>query len=82
MFRKYTAMDEALKKNIVIAVEPVFLSPLVDQLTGFGQVSALTMMQHLFSSYGAIDEIDLKENAVKIMGPYKPAENLAQLIKH
>ena len=75
-------MDEALKKNIVIAVEPVFLSPLVDQLTGFGQVSALTMMQHLFSSYGAIDEIDLKENAVKIMGPYKPAENLAQLIKH
>ena len=41
-------------------MEPVFLSPLVDQLTGFGQVSALTMLQHLFYSYGAIDEINLE----------------------
>ena len=55
-------------------MELVFLSPLVYQLTGFGQVSALTMMQHLFSRYGAIDEIDLGENAVKMMGPYDPAE--------
>ena len=62
-------------------MEPVLLSPLVDQLTGFGQVSALTMLQHLFSSYGTIDAIDLDENAVKMMGPYDPAEPLAQLIK-
>ena len=61
LFRKYTAVDVALKKKIVTAVEPVFLSPLVDQHTDFGQVSVLTMLQHLFSSYGAIDEIDLEE---------------------
>ena len=62
-------------------VEPVFLSPLVDHLTGFGQVSTLTMLQHLFSSYWSIDEIDLKENAVRIMGSYNSAEPLARLIK-
>ena len=45
-------MDGALKKNIDTAVEPVVLYPLVDKLTGFGQVSALTMIQHMFSSYG------------------------------
>ena len=56
---------------------PVFLSPLVDQLIGFGQVSALTMLKHLLSSKGEIDEIDLEENAVKIMGPYDPAEIFA-----
>ena len=61
-------------------MEPVFLSPLVDQLTGFGQVSALTMLLHLFSSYRAIDEIDLEENAVNIMGRYDPDELLSQLI--
>ena len=49
-------------------MEPVFLSPLVDQLKGFGQVSALTMLQHLLSSYGVIDEIYLEENAVKTVG--------------
>ena len=69
LFRKYTAMNRALKKQIVMAVEPVFLSPLVDKLIGFGQVSAHTMLQHLFSSYRAINKINLKENSVKMMGP-------------
>ena len=73
MFRKYTAVEKALKKFTLEAVEPVFLSPLVDQLTGFGQVSALTILQHLFFRYGAINEIDLDENAVNTMGPYNPA---------
>ena len=52
LFIKYTAVGKALKTQIVTAVEPVFFYPLVEQLTGFGQVSALTMLQHLFSSYG------------------------------
>ena len=55
MFRKYTAVDGSLDNQIVTAVEPVFLSPLVDQLTGFGKVYAITILQHLFSSYGAIN---------------------------
>ena len=74
MFRKYTAVDGALKKQIVTAVEPVFLSPLVDKLAGFGQVYTLTMLRHLFDSYRVINKIDLKENAVKMMGPYDPTE--------
>ena len=81
LFRKYTAVDRALKTQIVTAVEPVFLSPLVDQITGFGQVSALTMLHNLFFSYGMINEIYLEENSVKIMGPYDPDEPLARLIK-
>ena len=39
-----------------------------------------TMIQHLLSSYGEIGEIDLEENAVKMMGPYDPAEPLDWLI--
>ena len=80
MFRKYTAVDGAFKKQIITEMEPVFLSSLVDQLTGFGQMYVLTMIQHLFLSYGTINEIDLEENAVKIMGPYDPADPPAQLI--
>ena len=62
-------------------MEPVLLSPLVDQLTGFGKVSALTMLHHIFSSYRAINKIDLEENTIKMMGPYDPAEPLAQIIE-
>ena len=70
LLRKYTAVDRASKNKIIAEVEPVFLSPLVDQLTGFGQVFALTMLQHLLSSYRRIDKIDLEENSMKIMGLY------------
>ena len=80
MFRKYTAMDGALKNQIITAVDPVFLSPLVEQLTRFRQVSALTMLQNLFSSYGVIDEINLEENGVNMMGPYNPTEPITRLI--
>ena len=53
------------KNQILMEVQPVVLSPLVDQLKGFGQVSALTMLQHIFTSYEAIYESDLEENVVK-----------------
>ena len=72
LFHKYTTVDGALKNKIVTAVEPVFLSPLVDQITGLRQVSEITMIQHMFSSYMEINKIDLEENMVKMMGPYNP----------
>ena len=79
--RIFTAVYGALKKQIVTAVQPVFLSPLVDQLKDFGQVTTHQILQHLFKSYGAIDKIDLQENAVKMMETYDPAEPLSHIIK-
>ena len=70
-------MDGAFRKQIVTAVEPIFLSPRFDQMIGSGQVSALAIIKHLFSSYRKTDKIDLEENSVKKMGPYYPAEPLA-----
>ena len=80
MFRKYTVVDGDLKNQIITTVGPVFLSPLVDQIKSFRQVYALTMLHHIFSRYGVIDEIDLEENTVKMVGPYDPAEPLDRLI--
>ena len=62
-------------------METVFLYPLVDQLTGFGQLSYLTIIHNLSLRYRTINEINLEENSVKMMGPYNPAEPLDQLIK-
>ena len=81
MFRKYIPVSRALKNQIVTAVEPILLSPLVNELTGFGQVCALTMLNHLFYRYGVINKIYFKENKVKVMGPYDPSEPITGLIK-
>ena len=56
--------------HIVTTVQQVFLYSLVYQLTVFGQVSELHMLQHLFTSYKVIYEINLKEKAVKMIEPY------------
>ena len=68
LLKKYTAMDRAIKDKIVTAVEPVFLFPLVYQLTVFRQVSALTMRQNIFKSYGKIEEAKPEGNVVKKWG--------------
>ena len=39
------------------------------------------MLQHIFTSYGAIDKIDLEENMVKMMETYDPTEPIALIIK-
>ena len=54
--------------------------PLVDQLTDFAHVTDLKMIHNLFNSYREINKTNLEENAVKMMGPYNPAEPLACLI--
>ena len=81
LFRKYTAVDGTFKNHIVAVVELVFVSTLVHQLTSSGQLYTLTMLQHPLSSYREIDEIDLEENTVNMMGPYNPAEPLSQLVE-
>ena len=48
------------KNQIVTVVQPVFLSALVDQLTGFVQVSIIAMLQHIFTFYRAMGEMRYK----------------------
>ena len=81
LFIKYTAMDGALKNNITTVVQPVFLSPLMDNLSGFGHVYTLIMPEHVLNSYGVIYEINPEGNAVIMIGPYYPSGPQAHLMK-
>ena len=82
MSQHYTAANGAFKQQIISVMETIFLYPIKDQLTGFGQFTALNIMDHLFSSYEEIDDINLEENDVKMMGPNNPTEPLACLLEH
>ena len=53
----------------------------MEQLKVFVQLSEITVLHHLLTSSEAIDEIDLEETAVKMMGTYDPAEPLSLMIK-
>ena len=62
-------------------MEPIFLSPVKYQLMGFGQVVALEMTNHLISAYRAINETDLEENSIQMMGAYHLEKPLAHFIE-
>ena len=61
LFRRSTTVYVTIKKQTVTSVCPVFLSPLMDHLMGFGKVTEVQMIQYIFSSYWAIYEIDLEK---------------------
>ena len=61
LFQHCTAVYGAIKNKIFTAVQPLFLSPLWDQLMQIGKFTVLHMLQHMFSSNGEIDEINPEE---------------------
>ena len=79
--QKIYCRGRSTKNQIIAAVQPFFLSSLVDQLKSFRKFSTLQMLQNLFTSYRAIDKFNLEGNAVKVMGSYDPAEALARIIE-
>ena len=81
LFRRCTTVDGALTNQIVMTVQVFSLYPLVDQLTGFRQMTAIQIIYNLFNSYREIDKIDPEENAVNMMGPYETTEPLDRLIE-
>ena len=54
LFRRCTAIDGAIKKLIGTVVQQFFLLLIMDNMTGFRQVTAIEVMQNLFRSYGSI----------------------------
>ena len=55
-----TTVDGAIKNIVIMTVQQVLLSPIMDQLIVFGQVTSLDILQHLLRLYGEVVEINLK----------------------
>jgi hypothetical protein len=55
----YTYVQQALKKQIISVIEPMYLDVLNDNMAGFANISARDMMDHLFGTYSNITAFDL-----------------------
>ena len=90
LFWRCTDLDGAIKKEIFMAVQQVFLSPIMYQLTGFGEVTALDILQHLFRSYGAIEKSTSRKipsrwwdhmTRITPFPNHRPTQNMAGICK-
>jgi hypothetical protein len=61
-YRTCTYVQQALKKQIIIVFEPMYLDIFNYHMVGFANISARDMLDHLFETYGNITAVDLEIN--------------------
>lgn len=79
-WREYNNLHLALKKQIVNALEPLFLRSLKDRNVGFNNVTLRDMLTLLFRNYGQLTPIDLKENNDRMNTAWDPSTPFELLI--
>ena len=80
----YHAADKSLRKLVLDAVPNIYLDAVKHDTLGFGQCTTLVLMDHLWDTYGFIDDDQLAANLEKIKAPWAPPtpiENLFTQLK-
>jgi hypothetical protein len=83
-YRTCTSVQQALKKQIIIVFEPMYLDILNDNIVGHVNISARDMLDHLFETYSNITAVDLEINLEHIRRAWdtqQPVEILFKQIK-
>jgi hypothetical protein len=84
-YRTYTSVQQALKKQIISVLDPMYLDILNDNMVGYASISARDMLDHLFDTYGNITEVDLEihfEHMRRAWDPQQPVETLFKQIQN
>jgi hypothetical protein len=80
-YRTYTSVQQALKKQIITVLEPMYLDVLNDYMAGFANISARAMLDHLFTTYGNITAVDLENNFEHMRRAWDPQQPVESLVK-
>jgi hypothetical protein len=77
-YRTCTSVQHALKKQIIIVFEPMYLDILNDNMVGYANISSRDMLDHFFETYGNITAVDLEinfEHMRRSWDPQQPVDN-------
>ena len=79
LFKEYVAVGNALKQQLIGAVDDIYLRGLQHRVYGFLNVTVIQMIYYLFQNYGKITPSDLVANEQRMKAPYDvstPIEHL------
>ena len=80
-FHSYVNLQNALKKQLVGAIEPLYLQALRQPYVGYANVTTFEMLRHLYESYADISADDLETKDSKMKEPWYPNQPFEQLVK-
>jgi hypothetical protein len=81
-YRTCTSVQQALKKQIIIVFELMYLNILNDNMVGYANISARDTKDQLFETYGNITAVDLKINCEHMRRAWDPQQPVESLFKH
>ena len=65
-FHSYVNLQNALKKQLIASVDPLFLQMIQQKYIGFANRTILDILRHLYDTYADISADDLKDNDKKM----------------
>ena len=80
-FKTWVTVEQALRKQIITAFEPMYLDILCDDMVGFANTTARDMIEYLFLTYGSITAVDLERNFENMRKPWDPQQPVETLFK-
>ena len=84
LYQEYVAVGNALKQQLISAIDETYLRGLRNNIYGYMNVSVLQMITYLYENYGDIEPGDLSENNKRFTNPYDastPIETLWEQIE-
>ena len=78
-FRTYMETDKALRNQLIAAIPADYLRGLADPELGLGSVTCLTILSHLWDTWGAITQIELDANSLRMHTPWHPPTPIDKL---
>ena len=75
-FRLFKAVDNALKNQLVNAIDDIYIKDLQDRVTGFDTCSAREILKHLYWPYGSVTPAQLMVNNERFRAPYDGSTDL------
>jgi len=75
-------LHEELKKQLLTAIDCLYLAALDDDIFGFADISVTTMLLHLHTTYGIITRPELESNRASIATLWTPNKPIKSLWEH
>ena len=75
-FRLFKAVDNALKNQLVNAIDDIYIKYLRDNVTGFAARSVRDVPEYLYPTYGSVTPAQLMANNKRFRAPYDGSTDL------
>jgi hypothetical protein len=79
IWKEYLSTDKTLKQQLLAAIDDIYYRSLRNRITGYANVTTLTILRHLYDSYGNISPTDLIDNDTRMKAPYNPSQPIELL---